>query len=363
MTLPRQAALLSLLLVCLAAAGGAIWLGLATPGRAEVRGDPSPTARIPVPPGPMQRPRGFRKRTQFEPSAVLWLPELDRYLIVSDDTGIDDVNDHAPWVFTMTRDGRVDPEPLVVGGLEAVIDLESVARGPAGLYLLSSQSASSRGRRPAGRELLVLVRIGPERRLTAAASVPLLAAIVRAAESGGGERWLAGLGLSTRIERMTRPGPAGSDLLLDVEGMAWWRGALLLGLKEPLLPGGEAAVWRLARPDRIFETGVLDPADLTLFARLPLTLETEAGPVRQGISGLSTLASGELALTATVPGKEHFYLGALWLVKGLPASPSLRLVRTFPGLKPEGVTPSPEGPLTLVFDVGGGIPLWLRATP
>ena len=323
------------------------------------------TELVPQPPNTVVRPRGFRKLTQFEPSGLLWVEELDRYLVVSDDTGLPRESEDVAWVFTMDREGRLDPEPLPLEGLETVIDLESVARGPRGFYVLSSNSATSRGVRPEERELLVRLRLGPGRRLAVEASQPLLAAIARAADGEGGESWLSSLGLGARIHEMKRPGPAGSDLLLDIEGLAWWDGGLLLGLKEPRLEDGRACIWRLADPDAFLDSGRVERKSLTRWSALPLTVRTEVGPVRLGISGLMPLDAGRggLAVTSTVPGAERFHLGALWLLSGEPSAPRLRLVRAFPGLKPEGVTVGPEGGLTLVFDAGGGFPLWLGLEP
>ena len=319
-------------------------------------------AVVGAPPRTIDVPRELARRSQFEASSVLWLPELDRYLLVSDDTGQPGADEDVAWVFTMDREGRLDPEPLPVEGLDLVIDLEASARGPGGLlYLLSSQSATSRGVRPVARTLLVRARLGPGRRLVLEAARSLLTAIAAAAEGEGGEAWLAELCLGERLPEIRSEG---SDLLIDVEGLALTDGGLLLGLKEPLLPTGAACLWRLARPDAFLESGRIERGDLRRYSSLPLTVQTELGPVSLGVSGLAALPDGALAVTSTVPGQERFHLGALWIATGLPDAPAVRLVRAFPGLKPEGVAPSPHaGRLAVVFDAGGGFPLWIEIAP
>ena len=322
-------------------------------------------SKVPLPPAPapLDLPAGLAARTRFEPSGLLWVDELGRFLIVSDDTGTPDEQDHAPWVFTMSRDGVVDELPLVLEGVKEVNDLEALARGPAGIYLLSSQNASRRGRRPASREQLLLARLGPGRRLVVTARVALLAAIVDAARHSADPGWLEGLGLGARISPMTRVGPDGTDLLLNIEGMAFREGALLLGLKEPLSPRGEALLWRLDRPDHLIESGSLDPADLRLHANLDLKVMHQGETLALGISGLEPgpAGGGSLLLLATLPRPAKSPVGALWQVLLTAAGPP-RLSRKllFPALKPEGLAVVPGGPLTLVFDQGDQPALWLQ---
>ncbi len=54
--------------------------------------------------------------------------------------------------------------------------------------------------------------------------------------------------------------------------------------------------------------------------------------------------------------------GRLWHVKQpAPGSLSPRLVRTFQGLKPEGLSLAPtSGKLTIAFDAGSAVPSWLE---
>ena len=87
-------------------------------------------------------------------------PERDRFILVSDDTGTLTEQEHAPWLFTMTRTGQVDAEPLRLTGVEGVSDLESIAPGPEGsLYILASQSLSRKGKRPPERQLFARVTL------------------------------------------------------------------------------------------------------------------------------------------------------------------------------------------------------------
>ncbi|MBM4321006.1 MAG: HlyD family efflux transporter periplasmic adaptor subunit, partial [Deltaproteobacteria bacterium] len=324
-------------------------------------------------------PPALHRRSRLEPSGLVWVPELDRYLLVSDDTGWPRADDHAPWVFTVSAAGEVDEEPLVLQGVPQLNDLEDVTSTASGIYLLSSQSLSRHGRRPPSRELLVRASVGPGRRLVATGQVRLLPALLAAAGRAKGRSWRQGLGLDLPVAESSKTGSVATDLpQLDIEGLAAQPdGTLLLGLKEPLSAGGQALLWRLARPEHLLEKGVLEPEDLTLLARLHLQLQLPGAGgdavLAMGISGLCTLPGGDLVLLSTIPGDGRQPSGAVWR---LPASelerartsgggPTLHplLVRSFPGLKPEGAALSPDGWLALTFDRGQDPPLWLRLRP
>lgn len=322
------------------------------------RRDPEPAA-APSPSAPgqpqvMQMPPALSAMTPFEPSGLVWVEELDRYLVVSDDTGRDEAKtSNAPWLFSVSRDGAVDPSPLVVQDVASLRDLEAVASDPSGqtLYLLSSQSLSRKGKRHADRTTLSRV----ERRgsLLRAVSHPSLFDALEAMEPE--ER--AALGL----------GPDWAQAL-DLEGLAWQGGALYLGLKAPLSSAGRALIWRMAHPDVFFASGSLSGAGLERWAEAPLTALAGDREVPGGVSDLMFGPAGELILTSTPSAAEAdagvtgAVSGRLWMdpkpAGGLAAP---RLMRTFHGLKPEGVSAAPaDGRLIVVFDEGDASPRWLE---
>ncbi|MBI5608048.1 MAG: HlyD family efflux transporter periplasmic adaptor subunit, partial [Deltaproteobacteria bacterium] len=51
-------------------------------------------------------PEPLRQLSRLEPSGLLWLPERQKYLVVSDDTGHPDRHDHAPWLFELDASGH-----------------------------------------------------------------------------------------------------------------------------------------------------------------------------------------------------------------------------------------------------------------
>ncbi len=355
-------------------------LGASAAGGAEPVAAPrahasAPPAPSPGAPQPIALPPILRAMTAFEPSGLVWVPELARYLMVSDDTGTDrDDTDHAPWLFTLRDDGAADPSPLPMAGLDAVNDLESIARTPDGaLYVLSSQSFNKHGKRKPARQVFARLRLpAPGARggaLRVDGVVRLASLLAQAPAQARAELGLADL------------------RALDIEGMtaapARLGGGLLLGLKGPLTPDGRALIWHMAHPERLVETGRLEDAGLRAWATVRLTVRADGREVPGGIAELLALPSGGLVVAATAattadghdPDTQD---GALWFVEkppealgadGAAAAPAplvtARRFRVFPGRKPEGLSLAPPvgeraGQLMVVFDEGGSGGSWVR---
>ena len=87
------------------------------------------------------------------------MPNLNKFIIVSDDTGIQNsINDHAPYLFLMDENGKVDTEPVLLVGTDSVNDLEAITpASDVSFYLVSSQNISKKGNRPQNREMIYKV--------------------------------------------------------------------------------------------------------------------------------------------------------------------------------------------------------------
>jgi multidrug resistance efflux pump len=303
-------------------------------------------------PLPMTVPRALVQRSRFEPSGILRRPGESRYLIISDDTGRDG-DEGEPWLFAMSASGAVDPDPVPVSGISTLDDVEAITAGDGGeIYLLSSQSFSRKGKRKPART--ALLRLRPEGHGLRV----------------DGEVHLAEL-LDADPARATALGLPEGTRALDIEGLAFQGGALYFGLKAPLDAQGNAMIWRAASPSALFDArptatarvaddkgpGRLADAGLSLWARARVDVELDGKPTPGGISDLLFLPDGSLAMTST-PSTADGAAGAIWQVEH-PASGALtpRLVRRFPGLKPEGISPSlSPGKLMIVFDAGSETP-------
>jgi multidrug resistance efflux pump len=321
---------------------------------------PDPPSARPVAPAeaapvPLKVPGALAAATRVEPSGLIWVPELDRYLVVTDDTGPDSDDSHPPLLLALARDGAFDEKPIRVEGIDVWNDLESIARTADGsLWVLSSQTVSAKGKRPRDRTLLVRLAVEDGKvRATGHASLydALLAAPAEAVEGLGlGER-PAGLGTRTWAPE------------LNVEGMTGDGDGLLLGVKKPLDGEGRAVLWRLARPADLIRTGRLEPGDFVVWGRVALATASSG---RAGIADLLRVPGGGLAILAVAvadgPGKPPPD-GALWFVPAPGTGGVLAgtKVRDFPGLRAEGLALAPSGDgLAIVFDRDAETPLWLR---
>ena len=89
---------------------------------------------------------------------------------------------------------------------------------------------------------------------------------------------------------------------VDLEGLAFFDGALYVGLKAPLLPGGSAIILRLDRPAEAFAAGKLPKKTLSSWGDVELMATSPTGAkVPQGIADLVFGPDGALYLCANAP--------------------------------------------------------------
>jgi hypothetical protein len=292
-------------------------------------------------------PPGLQAKTcNVEPSGIVWCPKLERYLIVSDDTGLKAAGtNHAPWLFAMDGAGTLDPDPVPIRGLAWLNDAEAITAGPHGsFYLITSHSPDKKGRtRPERRMLLHLDVSG--RALRVLGRLDLTEARDR---DGRGLLALAGLDENGR---------------LDIEALVYREGALYIGLKSPLTTRGGAVILKLAVPAAAFQAGRIPAGCLTRWAEVSLRVATPNGPVFQGLADLAFLPDGSLVLLGNSPkGLPHDGGGAIWwLRRPGPGSHTPVLLHRYSGLAPEGVTVAADGKsLIVVFDRNQEPPWWSR---
>lgn len=309
----------------------------------SARRAPKPVSTVPAPvaanePVRMTVPGSLIARSRFEPSGIVWVPALARFVIVSDDTGYKDRDNHAPWLFAMTADGKVDAEPLVVDGIPKLDDLESIALdGDGALWVLSSQSINKKGKRKDARRLLV--RIAVERgELRATGSVAIADLLDKASDA---DRKALGIG-DTRA--------------LDIEAMTWHDGALYVGLKAPVDADEKAMIWKIAAPAKLLAG---DLSTVSLWTRVATTVEADGRSVPGGLADI-LFVGDRLLFTATASGMDPAVQSSvLYVAKAVAGELKPTKVRVFNGLKAEGLAVSPHtGKLAVVFDRGSEAGMW-----
>lgn len=311
------------------ATGAAVVSSRATPA-----GDPGTEA--------LHVPEALARRTSLELSGLVWAPRIQRYLAVSDDV-TDGTRKHAPWIFTIDDQGRIDADPLTVGTAD-LNDPEAICAGPDGTFFVStSHSVSKHGKlEPARRRLLHLRLTGNGQSPVGAALTVLGEVDLTNARSEGGAPAL----------------PAGAD----VEALAFSGGALLVGLKAPLAEDGSAQILRITDPVSQLRAGAISAGSLTHAANVHLCFPGTTPRVCQGIADLLPLPEGGFLVLGNAPkGAPTDGGGAFWHWPSETAAPVL--VRRFVGLKPEGIAFAPgPGQLRIVFDTDGATPTWLRTS-
>jgi len=286
-------------------------------------------------------PALLAKTSPPELSGIAWCAPLARYLVVSDDTGKRESGSwHVPWLFAMSQDGGLDSEPVPVGGIEKLNDAEAICPGPDGTFFVcTSHSESKKGKSGAARRMLLHVLLDG-RRLRVQEKCNLTDATI---VSDAGEM---------QADRLD------PEHGLDIEGIAYRDASLFIGLKSPLAGGVAATLYEFHDPLPRMARGL---SILKRYAELHLTVRGPSGEVPQGISDIAFLPDGSLIACANAPkGAASDGGGAVWRLRAGPqgfARPEL--LKRFPGLKPEGVAPSPDGrSLVVVFDRGNKTPQW-----
>lgn len=279
----------------------------------------------------------------IEASGLLWLEDVGKLVLVSDDTP-----KKQPLLF-LADTTFAALKPAAIAGLDKMDDMEAVAPGPRGsLYVLSSQSRNKNGKLADPRKLLVKARRQAEA-FSLEGKVLLLDALAKAAEAAPQADWAAFL---------SRGIAAGT---VDIEGLAARGDTLFLGFKAPLLDG-KAVILRIAGGDALFTGAVPDKDRISLWKSLDL--RGGSGPGKGTACGIADLAFvGDdvyLISTGTAgagdPNQgEGPHVGELWR---LPAGADrAERLRDFAGAKPEGLAwHAPSRTFFVAFDNGSKEP-------
>ena len=289
----------------------------------------------------MAIPTALYEQTKFEPSGAIWLADLNKYLVISDDT--DEM--HSPLLFLMNRDGSIDLVPLKISGLSEIMDIESITQDEQFIYLLSSQSRNSSGDVKKHRSLMVKVkRVGLE--LTAVSSFELRPLL------------LAALAKSTNTELQSLAATIQASTVkkgdLDIEGMTINGNDILVALKSPHSDSNESLVLRLSNKEYIFTNKYFHPQQVTLEAKLNFEGKTEtADDNKMGLSDL--VYSNGIYFISTTCKKAN--CSAIWKASSL-ASENLKLLKTFPVNQLEGIAIGQKNEILGVFDEGKNEPYY-----
>lgn len=181
-----------------------------------------------------------RALKSFEPSAIVYLSDLDSFLIASDDTTDDD----KPLLFQVNERGQVDSSPLLIDGVSKMTDIESLSLDENGdLLILSSQSLNKNGKDKEERNLFLRAKRSG-RKIQVQDSVVLRPLLIEAIKTSKAPVLKA-------IRRAIKAE-------LDVEAHFIRGGELYVGLKNPQPSPGAAIILKTGMVDEIFKNSEVD---------------------------------------------------------------------------------------------------------
>lgn len=265
----------------------------------------------------------------IEVSGLLYLPDLQQYLAVSDETPHNNL-----LLFMMDRFGRVTRE-INIAGLEDVIDMESIAGADDGsIYIACSSSVNDNGIVPAGRRLLITIRrTGTE--FTLDQSIDLLTALSECAAANPQATW-AGF-ISQAV----------ADGTLDIEGMFQHEDALYLGLKAPFF-NSHSIILRIAQVARLMAQQALTADQVSIWDQLDLIGDEGEQEVITDLFFENNL----LFITSELGTNDNGeFSGSVWRYE--PSSENLTRIIHYNDMKPEGVAAASDPTALLIgFDQG-----------
>jgi multidrug resistance efflux pump len=274
-------------------------------------------------PMPMTVPEKLQMQTNFEPSGAIYLADLKKFLVVSDDTD----GENAPFLFLANSDGTVDGTLLKVEGLNKIQDLESIFQDKDGfIYLLASMSVNKKESEKKSRSLLVKVeRKGLSLRMVSSVDLRVILVDAFARSKDSEFSMMAAL----------------VDDKIDVESSFEKEGELYIGLKRPLNKTDDSLILNIGKLASIFEKQKLSQMKVVARIHFP-------GP--KGEARLSEMIHfGDTLVLATTSGKPD--VGRIWTYS--LNSQKLNLLVEFPSFSPEGLAyDEVSKKLMIFFDEG-----------
>lgn len=192
----------------------------------------------------VQIPPAFMDEFTPELSGMVYLPGLKQFAVVSDD-----YPDERPFLMLMNETGELQERPLYIEHLDQMEDIESISRAGDYLYLMSSLSATKKGKLKSERQMFVqLKRQGL--RVVLENQVDLRLALLKAL-SQSSDPVLKSLASDSRE--------------FEVEGHFVRKSDLFLAIKGPVVAGKELLILKVTDFAKIFSSGTLSPMSVSVY--------------------------------------------------------------------------------------------------
>lgn len=253
--------------------------------------------------------KSLGKIPEIEASGLIYLADMNRFLLISDETG-----DMSPALYLMDEDGMVK-DKVLIHGIETIDDMEAICQDDKGnIYIACSQSRKKDGSLPNNRKILAKIqRNGSE--LHVKTQVYLYDLLKEAARKKTDAEW----------SRFLR------EQDFEVEGMFYHEQDLFIGLKKPL-KDHKAVILRIKDIEKVLSEGRIRPENVGIWRELELGDE-----VLGKAAGISDMILHKNCLYVLCSARhDHTMLGSLQVydMEGNKIQ-----TEYFEDLKPEGIVP------------------------
>ena len=303
------------------------WLGLNL-FAAELE-DSDRKAKVPM---DIRRSASLGHIPEIEASGLIYLPDLNRFLLISDET-----KQMAPVLYLMDPDGVIRSKTRI-RGLDTIDDMEAICADTFGnIFLACSQSRRKDGTLPDNRKILAKIsRNGTD--FEVLKKFYLADLLKSAAVKNRAAKW-AGFVDNEDIE---------------IEGMFYNRRDLYLGFKKPL-KDGRAVILRIGEIEKALDENRIRPDQVEIWRELDLRSDNSG--TRAGISDL--LFHDNRLIVLSSAAKKGYRAGMLRVFNG---EGILMEEYSFGNLNPEGIAfykdpmDAKKRKLVITFDGGGKRP-------
>ena len=263
-------------------------------------------------PGLMTIPTAVSKRFSFEPSGAIYLDDLKKFLVISDDTD----KQKSAVLFLVNLNGHVDEQTISIPGLAKVSDFESISQNGSHIYLMTSQGVNKNGKDKEERNLLVrLKRSGLT--LSGTESVNFKPLLMKAIE-GSADKKMKDIFSQSKSKDIEIE----SHFIIDSD--------LYVGFKEPLTSDNQSVILKIKNFDNLFSEKALESEQISLWNTIDFK-KVDGMPHR--ISDLARIDG--ILYASTVCKQEN--CGAIWKLAETSGSINPQLVRFYKNARPEGV--------------------------